>query len=235
MSFREPDNLRHTSGWRCDVEAHRPNKSRADLIRQIQAMEREKLEQGLAKLKQRRFEKPVGRQQQALNTAKTRTSPRKKPLLSDTLASEPDVLSNIGSGADTEGEQVVVHGHVEGAVHHELPDDHDADAEMTAFSDLDDVKTNPHRDDLAPSESPKHLQRNVLNARNAYDVLKSAGSQASKVKKLTKKLPKKGAGVLEQSSLLAEDEVSAKINKGGVVRKKVSVFFFDKVKCSDKN
>jgi len=101
---------------------------------------------------------------------------------------------------------------------------HDADVELTV-----QVESAP-RGFTTASESPakvlnnkpvRQSPRKALTSMNAYDVLKSAQSgepvKPTKVKKLTKKMPKKQ---LDQSSML-HDSVAAKINRGGEVRRKL--------------
>lgn len=214
-SFREPEPIR-PNVWRGDIEP-RFSKSKLEMRRQIQAMVKAKTEQGLAKLKMKHFAKPKSLSSSSLisnQSGQVRVSPRKRQL--ETNAS----TASMASVPEMSQAELSVF---------EMPPpsstlSHDADVELTV-----QAESAPHGVTTA-SESPAKVSNNkpvrqsprkALTSMNAYDVLKSAQSgepvKPTKVKKLTKKMPKKQ---LDQSSML-HDSLAAKINRGGEVRRKV--------------
>ena len=216
-SFREPEPIR-PNVWRGDIEP-RFSKSKQEMRRQIQAMVKTKTDQGLAKLKLKHFAKPKSLSLSSLTSnqsGQVRVSPRKRQqemnASTASMASVPEM---------SQAELSVF----------EMPPpsstlSHDADIELTVQAESDSAP----RGVTSASESPAKISNNkpvrqsprkALTSMNAYDVLKSAQSgepvKPTKVKKLTKKMPKKH---LDQSSML-HDSVAAKINRGGEVRRKV--------------
>jgi len=207
-SFRDYEPVK-SSLWRFEVEQF--SKPRADLLRQVQAMEKQKLEQGLAKVKNKKF------------TKSSKTSPLKLPppiTISDTattsFANIEDPSSNIENFAHTNTDNKM--------------EQHEAtlnlvESEDIAIADAVSVNTaeKESQDEADRLSQPiRTSPRKALSVKNAYDVLKSAqttqASRPVKLKKFTKKMSKKT--VLNDSSLM-EDPVSEKINKNGQLRKKV--------------
>ena len=225
ISFREPAEPVRTNMWRADVERAVPQ-YQTDMKRQIMALERERVEQGLAKLKQKRFSKPSLLSSSSLHSVSssngTRTSPRKLSTFR-----RPDMLSSTTMASVQE----VSTPDMEVSVF-DMPaaDGNNADFELTvpAKAASNHLPESPSKSGSTTRQSPLK----ALSSRNAYDVLKSAASSQTtgeqkkpltKVKKLTKKLPKRQE--LDQTSFL-EDSVATKINSGGLTRKKVTSYIF---------
>ena len=223
LSFREPtaEPVR-TNMWRADVE--RVPQYQTDIKRQIMALEREKVEQGLAKLKQKRFSKPSSlMSSSSLHSVSSNNGTRSSPRKLSTFR-RPDMLSSTTMASVQE----VSTPDMEVSVF-DMPaaDGNNADFELTvpAQSASNSLPESPSK---SGSNNIRQSPRKALSSRNAYDVLKSAASgqttseqkkPLTKVKKLTKKLPKRQE--LDQTSFL-EDSVAAKINSGGLTRKKVN-------------
>jgi len=208
-SFRDYEPVK-SSLWRFEVE--QCSKPRADLLRQVQAMEKQKLEQGLAKVKNKKF------------TKISRTSPRKLPppiTISDmatttSFANIEDPSSNIENFVHTNTDSK--------RIQHEATLNL-VESKDTAIADAESVNTavKESQDEVDGLSQPiRTSPRKALSVQNAYDVLKSAqttqASKPVKLKKFTKKMSRKK--ILNDSSLM-EDPVSEKINKNGQLRKKV--------------